>query len=139
MSSPDDKKMRRSFMFSALCIAGISLIIIGVSVIYLCDPSKFDFYPRCLFHDITGLYCPGCGSLRAFHQLLHGNIRTAFSYNPLFVVFVPVSVVFAALYMNSSSRKMFESRLWIWLFLIIVICYWILRNIPAYPFDYLKP
>ncbi len=33
--------------------------------------------PRCLFKLITGYECPGCGSQRAFHSLLHGDIAAA--------------------------------------------------------------
>ena len=56
----------------------------------------------CLFHLITGLYCPGCGGTRAARYLLHGQIMKSFWYHPLvlymavvgsveFITFVPVS------------------------------------------------
>ncbi|MFV0506503.1 MAG: DUF2752 domain-containing protein [Bacteroidales bacterium] len=38
---------------------------------------------------LTGYQCPGCGSQRALHQLLHLNIDEALKLNALFVVGLP--------------------------------------------------
>ena len=38
----------------------------------------------CLFHEITGLLCPGCGNSRAALALLRLDIRAALGYNLLF-------------------------------------------------------
>jgi ABC-type spermidine/putrescine transport system permease subunit II len=51
------------------------------------------FYPPCLFKKLTGLNCPGCGSSRALHQLMHGNLLPALDYNILVVIFLPFIVV----------------------------------------------
>src|SRR5690554_8210264 len=40
----------------------------------------------------TGFYCPGCGSQRAIHLLLHGDIIGAFRFNPLMVLTIPIMV-----------------------------------------------
>jgi hypothetical protein len=45
-------------------------------------------YPACVFHQATGLWCPGCGLTRGCYELLHGNIGAALSYN----VFTPVAI-----------------------------------------------
>lgn len=37
----------------------------------------------CLFHSLTGLYCPGCGGTRAVRSLLRGDLRMSFQYHPL--------------------------------------------------------
>ena len=39
-------------------------------------------YPTCPFLAITGWYCPGCGSLRAVHDLLHGDLAGAVRPQP---------------------------------------------------------
>ena len=53
------------------------------------EPRGQFFFPRCWFHETTGLLCPGCGSTRALHALLHGEWGRAWSLNPLAVIALP--------------------------------------------------
>jgi len=41
------------------------------------------FAPRCLFHALTGLPCPACGTTRAVLALGRGDIAAALAWNPL--------------------------------------------------------
>ena len=59
--------------------------IVVLAVLGMFDPSKFSFFPRCPFLLLTGLQCPGCGTQRALHQLLHLHIGEAFRYNAMMV------------------------------------------------------
>ena len=45
-------------------------------------------YPGCVFHQMTGLWCPGCGLTRGFYELLHGHLGAALGYN----LFTPVAL-----------------------------------------------
>ena len=40
-------------------------------------------WPRCVFHDLTGLPCLTCGMTRSTIAFLHGNFLTALRWNPL--------------------------------------------------------
>lgn len=51
-------------------------------------------FPACPFHAVTGLWCPGCGSLRGIHHLLRGDVGAALSSNVLLVVLIPLVVWF---------------------------------------------
>ena len=66
----------------------------GVCALYFMDPARHEIYP-CMFHATTGLNCPGCGGLRATHQLLHGHLGAAWLLNPLAVLLVPAYVLLA--------------------------------------------
>jgi hypothetical protein len=120
-------------------------VVIGASAALLCfllflDPAKSNFYPPCPFHAITGLYCPGCGSLRAIHQLLYGNPVAAFWLNPLMILSLPFLV--GALIYNAvkpSAPGAYIPAFWIWAILLIIVLFWVLRNIPVYPFTLLAP
>ncbi|MDE7125963.1 MAG: DUF2752 domain-containing protein [Muribaculaceae bacterium] len=60
--------------------------------------------PRCVFKAITGYDCPGCGSQRAFHALLHGNVYEAFVLNPAVFALVPLAVLYALAEWCGCSR-----------------------------------
>lgn len=47
----------------------------------------------CLFHLVTGAYCPGCGGTRAAKALVTGHIFQSLRYNP--VVFYGAAVAAA--------------------------------------------
>ncbi len=79
---------RRSWL--ALFIA--ACVLAGAAQLYIFDPTKGGFFPICVFHALTGLECPGCGGLRAVHQLSHGHIAAAWHYNPFVVALTPVAM-----------------------------------------------
>ncbi|MCP4710493.1 MAG: DUF2752 domain-containing protein [Planctomycetes bacterium] len=125
-------------------IGGLLLLVMVFTVLFLFNPSEAGFYPSCLFHAFTGWYCPGCGSARGLHQLLHGHPLTAFSLNPLMVLCLPFltyallsRVLF--LWTNRYLPNVFLPTRWIWALLTVIILFWILRNIPIYPFTLLAP
>jgi hypothetical protein len=65
----------------------------GVLLLALVDPNEPGRYPRCPFLALTGLPCPGCGSLRAMHALATGDLATAVGSNVLLVLAVPALLV----------------------------------------------
>lgn len=44
---------------------------------------NFVFQFPCIFHMLTGYYCPGCGGTRALKALLHGQILQSLYYHPI--------------------------------------------------------
>src|SRR5579864_3071422 len=65
-------------------------IIVGMLFVF--DPATTAMFPPCPVRYLTGWYCPGCGSLRAIHQLLHGNLQAAWAMNPLMILCLPFVV-----------------------------------------------
>jgi hypothetical protein len=80
--------------------AAMALLPVAASL-YVAPPGRVSFYPRCLFHEATGLFCPGCGATRALAALLHGHITEALHLNLLIVMLVPV----ATLYLVFALRR----------------------------------
>lgn len=68
---------------------GVGLAL-AVLLLYCVDPASAGLYPACPLHLLTGLQCPGCGSLRGLHHLLHGEVRAALGYNVLLIVTLPL-------------------------------------------------
>lgn len=111
-----------------------AIIAVGVvlSLYYLIGPSS-GLYPRCPFRMLTGLDCPGCGSQRALHALLHGDIASAWRCNALLVAGLPVVALLVSARALRHSHPALERTLnsqGIILILLIVIVLWtIIRNI----------
>ena len=51
---------------------------------------KFSSRTLCLWKNLTGHDCLGCGITRAFHALFHFHFREAFEYNNLIVIVAPL-------------------------------------------------
>ena len=127
---------------TALALLALLAAVAGL-VLFCFDPRQYHFYPVCFFHKTTGLLCPGCGALRAMHQLLHGHVATAFRFHPVLVVSVPIRAWVGARSGWQKARSqpvsLGLSPLRLWLVLAAVLVVSVLRNLPGAPFDLLRP
>jgi len=93
--------------------------------------------PKCPLYSLAGLHCPGCGSQRALGSLLRGDLMGVFSAH---VLFIPGLILCVFLYLTRKKD-------WAWQrntkftfgVLIVLIVFFILRNIPMHPFTILAP
>jgi hypothetical protein len=125
-----------------------ALVLLGLSaalLYYHFNPAVAAFFPPCLFWKLTGYHCPGCGTQRALHQLLHGEFRAAFRYNALFVLALPyVSLGFVLDIRNhwrgqGELPAAYRTKEAIYAILLVIVLFWVLRNIPLAPFSWLAP
>ena len=121
--------MRRS-----LIIVGVALLLLFFGFIYYAlDPASSDLFPRCTFLSWTGYKCPGCGSQRAIHALLNGDVVGAFRYNALLLISIPWIALCLFAEAQRTRRPHLYARLnaplLMWLFLAIVLMWWLLRNV----------
>jgi hypothetical protein len=129
----------------AAVLWGVLALVVAVAgvVLFWFDPRRYHFYPVCYFYQTTGLLCPGCGALRASHQLLHGHWATAFQFNPMLVVSLPVLAWLGARsawrYYRNEPASLGVRPLWLWLALAAVLTASLLRNLPGAPFMLLRP
>lgn len=106
--------------------------------VWAVDPNLPGHYPLCPTFALAGIYCPGCGTLRAAHALLHGDILGSFAMN---VLFPPAIVLAAVLFVRWVVARWHgrELRLaaptWVpWALLAGVTAFTVARNIPAFAF-----
>ena len=127
---------------AVLTVFGLVAGIAGI-VLFWFDPRQYHFYPVCFFHQTTGLLCPGCGTLRGLHQLLHGHLAAAFRFNPMLIVSLPFWCWFGAKYWQQQARNQSLSLglrpVWLWLLLGAVLVVSVLRNLPGTSFAMLRP
>lgn len=117
---------------------GAATLSVAALVLFWCEPGAYTFYPVCAFHKITGLLCPGCGSLRALHQLLHGHFLTALRFNPLLVTGLPFMTCYIVLYgyrMRQDETPPVIRTKWWWVLLVIAVAFTVWRNIPGTAFS----
>ena len=116
----------------------------AVPVLYRYNPMQVHFYPRCPLYVMTGIYCPGCGALRAGHALLHGHVLTALDYNVLFVAALPfLAYALAAQGVQAVTGRRLptyqlsggETKAILWVLLLFML----FRNLPVYPLSVLAP
>lgn len=123
---------KRALVFGALALMA------ALAVLYFSGPSG-GWFPRCMFHRLTGLDCPGCGMTRATHAALHGSFGDAFALNPLGVLVMPVVAGFVVLRIpawlqgGESRFRLRNPRFWLWLACAVTGGYWIVRNLPWWP------
>jgi hypothetical protein len=114
-------------------------IAIGAIYLFIFEPGKTGFFPACPFRMLTGFTCPGCGSTRGLHRLLHGDIVSALEFNPLMVLSLPfllyalVRYTAAAVSGRPLQRHNIDAK-YIWVLFGIIMSFWIFRNTRFYPF-----
>ncbi|MGL4328243.1 MAG: DUF2752 domain-containing protein [Tannerellaceae bacterium] len=81
----------------------LSLALTGLLAYYLFNPAEQLLFPKCPFLLLTGWQCPGCGSQRAIHDLLHFQIMDALRMNFLVVLAIPY--IMLALYCEWMRTK----------------------------------
>lgn len=116
-------------------VLGLAAALAVAAALFLFDPAQHGFYPRCFFKMSTGLDCPGCGGLRATHQLLHGKIGAAFALNPLFIAAIPFSVYLGARTLverltGARWPRLFSTMTAVWIVVAAVFLFGLVRNLP---------
>lgn len=107
-----DSSVRRFFR-----ILGFGLLLLlpaGIAVAPLAwvmpapdDPNPFTL---CLFTNLTGYHCPGCGMTRAVFCVLHGELAEAWACNRLVVVVFPLLAWLWAAWAWKLGRKIFRTN-----------------------------
>ena len=127
----------------AACACGAA-----TAFLYAVDPNRHAVYPQCLLYNATGIYCAGCGATRAIYALLHGRVLEALHDNALFIAALPLFLYIALSYAAKAWRAdawpqiPVDGRTLAWrggLILFLMLAFALLRNLPGWPFDLLKP
>ncbi|MCM1292490.1 MAG: DUF2752 domain-containing protein [Bacteroides sp.] len=125
MTTPDT---RRIILTVTAAIAVVAVIVVYASF----DPAAGHF-PQCFIKSLTGYDCPGCGSQRAFHALLHGRLADAWHYNAFMICALPaLAVITLAELMRDRmprTHDILTSRRVGIAFIVTTVAWTIFRNI----------
>ncbi len=126
----------------------INIVIVLITCIFLFGlyfylNYKYGFGIPCVFHKITGYYCPGCGITRLLFSLVKLDFYEAFKYNQLVFILLPFFIFLVIykgyLYLTNKKDELLKkipNVIWI-ILAIIVIAFGVVRNIDF--FDFLRP
>ena len=124
--------------------AGVALGAAGSGLVAYYDPSQVHLFPVCPLFAITGFACPGCGLTRGFHALFHGDLLGALHFNALIIVW-GLALGYAGVSLGMLALRGHGLRMWptsprfMGAFMIVLLAFGVLRNIPLYPFSLLFP
>lgn len=111
----------------------LPLAVMALMALLLCfiDPMNPPVpLPRCPIKMFTGFDCPGCGSTRALHALLHGRPDEAWRFNP----WLPPALLFALLALVADLRggpwaKRVLSPPMLGIFVVLTLLWGVVRNL----------
>lgn len=115
-----------------LCLGALAAGVAVMLVLHFFPPGHYPIYPVCPLRQHTGLDCPGCGGLRAMHQLTNGNFAAAWHLNPFVFVLAPLGIYETAVRFSANRARLSllaRPRLLLALGLLL-LAFTILRNLP---------
>lgn len=88
----------------------------------------------CVFLQVTGIYCPGCGGTRAVDALLRGQLIQSFLYHPLVLYTV---VIFGGFMLTNTLERLHVPHIKGWRYhawhfygaLIVLGVNWVVKNL----------
>ncbi len=129
MSTPASKRERLGRV--VMVAGGLCLALVAYSLIVMLTGHGIP----CPVHRLSGLSCPGCGMSRALAALFRLDFAAAFSYNPLWPLYLAyVLYVFlsaAVPYVRHGSFRLDPRPAWIsWAMLGAILVFGVWRNLP---------
>lgn len=119
----------RAMIIGGVCVVGAVLC----ALLFFYPADQYNFWPKCIFFQVTGLHCPGCGNTRALSALLHGNIGESLRHN---ILLMPAFGVLIAL---AVRPRLAYNRIFVWSIAGVIMIFFLLRNLPWQPFAALAP
>ena len=123
---------RKILIFTLIAVVAV----IVTTVYFLYDPSADGWFPKCPIYSFTGYKCPGCGTQRAIHALLGGDLAQAWHYNAGLLVALPVMALYVLVEIAPKRLmcidKVINSQWFILVVLACAVAWTVLRNVMGW-------
>lgn len=80
-----DKYLKKEFVSVYILLILPFIFYFGVKLLV-----NYNSHTICIFKNITGNNCWGCGITRAFNELFYLNFKKAYEYNPRIIIIAPL-------------------------------------------------
>lgn len=115
-----------------LLFAGLAYIVLYLNGIQI----------PCIFHQLTGLYCPGCGISRMCISILRLDFLSALRYNSVIMFLLPVLLLMGmqltVSYVKTGNKQLSKGqKVLVWIMSAILVLFGVIRNLPQ--FSFLRP
>lgn len=127
----------------------LALLVLAAGVWHFAQyaPAPGAPYPPCPIHALSGWHCPGCGSARAVHALVHGDFGAALDHNCLATLLLCALAPWGAWQAWSALRydrfaALATGRVYPragWIATGAIALFTVARNLPWPPFSWLAP
>lgn len=111
----------------------VTAVLAAAVIYFMVDPAEAGWMPVCPLHRLTGLECPGCGSQRMIHALLHGDLKEAWKHNAFLLCALPAIVWMGWLEIrrmkHPETYRRFHSLPVITAIAVAIVAWGILRNL----------
>ncbi|HQR25934.1 MAG TPA: DUF2752 domain-containing protein [Nocardioides sp.] len=118
-------------------LATLGGLALGAVALHVRDPHVQGSWGVCPTFALFGVYCPGCGGLRAVNDLTHADLAGAASSNLLLVVLLPVvgwvaaRTLLAAWHGRAYTPKALGAASSYAVLTAVMVVFTVLRNLPA--------
>lgn len=124
--------MNKSQRIRKIIIIWFAIIIAGIVLGTLLN--YWDIYLPCIFREVTGWLCPGCGVTRMCKSIICLDFSKAFHYNPVVFLMLPIlGIIFLNMsinYINLGVGKVSKPLEKIMIVMIgILVVFGVLRNL----------
>ena len=108
--------------------------LVSAGLLFAYGAMHWGWWLPCVFNQITGLKCPGCGVSRMCLALLQLDFSRAFSWNPAVMICLPMLVYFVGYlsyrYVRFGDLQLKKWQQYIcWIMIAILLIFGILRNL----------
>jgi hypothetical protein len=111
----------------------IGALALATLALHLRDPHQEGSWGLCP-SAAMGIYCPGCGGLRAVNDLTNGEVGAALSSNVVVTALIPVAMVLLAVWSLDRWRGRTRQVPWnrlrplVYGFLTVLVVFAVVRN-----------
>ena len=123
--------MKKIFLTPLTFIKKNYIIIIFLIIYFII--TNLIFHNSCLLKLIIGLPCPACGITRAWANFIMFDFDKAFFYHPLFLIVIPISIIILYKEDFKITKRLYNSKLFWIILIILIINVYIYRFITIYP------